>query len=340
MSPSLLVFSAACTFTTWAIAHAYRRFAFRADILAHPNERSAHEIPTPTGAGISFIIVWSIAVLLDAGGFRHLDPSWLGPVAAAIIGYIDDRRELPVLPRALAYAAACAWSIYWVGFPEINIGGELFSFGHFGLAFGFLSLLWLMNLYNFMDGIDGLAISQAIFVLSGAMLIGGNVEPAGLSLAATCLGFALINWPKAKVFMGDAGSMFLGLLLGVLALSEFAVNVWVWMILLAWFLTDACLTITVRLFRGDPIHRSHNLHAYQHLTRRFGAPKTLYIVLTVNLVWVLPIAYLGHQTPEIAAFLLIFAAIPLLVCQFVCGAGQLEPRLEYFKPRGSREATI
>lgn len=340
MSLSLVVFSGVCALVTWCLSHAYRRLALRADIIAHPNHRSAHHQPTPTGAGIVFIGVWTIAMVLAAGGIAAVDPLWLGPLAAAIVGFIDDRRELPWTARAAVYALACAWSIAWVGFPTLNVGGIVLDAGWFGLAFGFVSLLWLLNLYNFMDGIDGLAVGEAIFVLAGAMVIAGVGDPKLLLLLGVCLGFAVINWPRAKVFMGDAGAGFLGLTLGVFALAEVLVSVWVWVILLGYFLTDACLTILIRFIRGERIYESHNLHAFQHLTRRFGGPRVLHGVLALNVVWLLPIALLAHHSPDNAVYLVIFAFIPLLVCQFLCGAGQTEPGLEFVKSRGNREATF
>lgn len=316
------IFLILCTLVTWILCHAYRRVAFRAELLAHPNERSAHDSPTPTGAGIIFIAVWIVGLIGVEGGIRYVDPAWLGPIAAAVIGFIDDRRDLPWTVRAPAYAIACAWSIAAVGFPDLNVSGYMVDLAAFGYVFGFLSLLWLMNLYNFMDGIDGIAVGEAIFVLGGAWAIGDRLPMPVLLLLVVCIGFALINWPKAKVFMGDAGASFLGLALGVLTLAEVGVSVWAWVILLGWFLTDASLTICVRAVRGEPIHEAHNLHAYQHLARRFGAPQALYGVMVVNVLWLLPIAWAAELHPDFAAWLLPIAFAPLLIGQLAIGAGR------------------
>jgi Fuc2NAc and GlcNAc transferase len=254
----------------------------------------------------------------------------LGPLAVSLVGFVDDLNPLTWVTRVPMYLAGCIWVIYFIGFPTLNIGGVEVDLGIVGLVFGVVSLIWLQNLYNFMDGIDGIAISEAAFVCISVILIGGDGSLGGwngvaMLLAAVSLGFAVINWPAARIFMGDVGSSFLGLTLGTLALAHQGVSVWVWMILLGWFLTDGCLTISVRLVRGERIYEPHNLHAYQHLARRFGVRKTLYGVLAVNVAWLLPLAFLAHAFPDMAAILLILASIPLVICQFLCGAGQTQP---------------
>ena len=320
---------------TYGLSHLYRTLAIRRNILAHTNERSAHVVPTPTGGGVAFVVVFAVALAtLWIQGFimTSIALAMLGPVAVSIVGFVDDLTPLPVTARVPLYLLGCVWSMYWIGFPVLNILGAVIDLGWYGIAFGVISLIWLQNLYNFMDGIDGLAISEAAFVCAAVFVIGGNVSlqdenGVALLIGAVSIGFAVINWPSARIFMGDVGSSFLGLSLGVLALAYNDVAVWVWMILLGWFLTDGCLTITVRLIRGEKIYQSHNLHAYQHLTRRFGSQKTLVFVLLVNVIWLAPIAYLAHRFPDMGVVLLVLASAPLLICQWLCGAGQPTPRL-------------
>lgn len=328
-----------CAFSSWIAAHVYRRHAVDRRILAMPEARSAHQVPTPTGGGIAIIIVFAFALfdlwLVDLVSDR-LVLAWAGPLLVAVVGFVDDLRPLHWKVRFPLFLIGCGWSMSWVGFPTLNIGGIAIELGLLGWAFGTVSLLWLQNLYNFLDGIDGLAISEAIFCCVGVWVIGGGLESndwnvAMLLLLAVSFGFAAINWPKAALFMGDAGSGFLGLSLGILALAQGQVSVWVWMILLGWFITDGCLTILIRLIRGEPISQAHSLHAYQHLSRRFGASRVLVGIIAVNCIWLLPIAHWAHNAPDHGALLLIFAAAPLLICQFVLGAGQTEPRLALVK---------
>ena len=325
----------ACTLALTAL---YRRFAADLGLIATVNARSAHDAPTPTGAGVAFVAIWLISLLIIPAEVGIL--AIIGWLLAAVIGFLDDRSDLPVLPRAGAYLVASVCCVAVSGFPVLNLGGFELDAGGFGLAFGGVALMWLLNLYNFMDGIDGIAIGEAIFVLIGVMVVAGEVSLPLVMLASCCAGFAVLNWPRASVFMGDVGASFLGLALGTFALMEVGGSVWVWVILLGYFLTDASLTLTVRLIRGDRVHEAHSLHAYQHLSRRFGAARVLYGVLAVDVFWLLPVAGLAHRTPEIAVYLVIFAFIPLLVCQFLCGAGQLEPKLGFIRSRGRSETSL
>jgi len=328
-----------CALCTYGAAHAYRWLAVRNDLLAHPNERSAHTRPTPTGGGVAFVTVFTLGMLwmwyLSLVSDRIVI-ACIGPILVGAVGFADDIRPLPVWLRASVYVAVAGWCIYWIGFPVLDILGVSVQTGLLGSLFGVLSLVWLQNLYNFMDGIDGLATMEAVFVCGAVLVIGGDWQVAGwngiaLLAMAVCAGFAVINWPRAKLFMGDVGSSFLGLSLGILSLAHATVSVWTWMILLGYFISDACLTITVRLVRGERVYRSHSQHAYQHLTRRFGAAAVLLGILAMDVVWLWPIAVLSHNFPDWAALLLILACAPLLICQFLWGAGQQQPRLDVIR---------
>ncbi|MNQ74182.1 putative undecaprenyl-phosphate N-acetylglucosaminyl 1-phosphate transferase [compost metagenome] len=171
--------------------------------------------------------------------------------------------------------------------------------GWLGYALAAFYLVWLLNLYNFMDGIDGIASVEAICVcLGGALLyllIGeGGAALAPLSLAVAVAGFLFWNFPPARIFMGDAGSGFLGIALGVLSLQAAWVApqlLWSWLILLGVFIVDATWTLFRRLLRGDKVYEAHRSHAYQYASRKFGKhlPVTLAVAM-LNLGWLLPIA--------------------------------------------------
>jgi Fuc2NAc and GlcNAc transferase len=332
MLPVLLI---ALVVATWLSCHLYRNIALHFHFFDHPNERSAHTEPTPTGAGIvmviGFYLVLSIASQQQLIATNILMATFGGlPVAA--IGFIDDRKKLHWSLRAVIHLLAAAWCIYYVGFPTLIILGTTLDTGTASLVFGVIALVWLLNLYNFMDGIDGIAASETVFVCGAAAFLSGfEVEGWGLInllLMAVSLGFLIINWPKAKLFMGDVGSGFLGLTLGVLILAYNEISVLTWMILLGYFVTDACLTIVLRLVHRENITESHSQHAYQHLTRVIGDAKTLYLVILINMLWLFPIAILSVRFPEYGVLLLLLAALPLLLAEFICGAGQDQPRLK------------
>lgn len=332
---------------TVLITLGYRLFAKHHGILAYPCERSAHGHSTPmlTGAGVVLltVVAGALAYLLsdDLVDLRVI-LVYIGPLMIGVLGLMDDLKALAWQVRFLASLLAGAWCMYWLEFPTITILGWETDLAWFGFVFGTLSLAWIQNLYNFMDGIDGLAIQESVFVCLAALLIGSASEIAQwnavvLVLGATSLGFAMVNWPSARVFMGDSGSAFIGMSIGVFALAESFVSVWVWMILLGYFISDACLTIAVRLIRGEKIYQSHCQHAYQHLSRRYGDRVVLYGILVVNVAWFLPIAFLAHWFPDLGVILLLMAVLPLLVTQFLCGAGQPAPRLEGLKLTNAEE---
>jgi len=335
MLPTLLI---ALVVATWLSCHLYRKIALRFHFFDHPNERSAHTEPTPTGAGIVIVIGFYLGLTIAWQQqliATNILMATLGGLPVAAIGLIDDRKKLHWSLRAVIHLCAAAWCIYYVGFPSLMISGTPLDTGTAGLVFGVIALVWLLNLYNFMDGIDGIAASETVFVCGAAAVLSGFQSEGwglvNLLLIAVALGFLIINWPRAKLFMGDVGSGFLGLTLGVLILAHNEISVWTWMILLSYFVTDACLTILLRLMHRENITESHSQHAYQHLARVIGDAKTVYLVILINMLWLFPIAILSVRFPEYGVLLLLLASLPLLLAEFICGAGQDQPRLKFLR---------
>ena len=192
--------------------------------------------------------------------------------------------------------------------------------------------VWFINLFNFMDGIDGIATLEAVLVLALAIIISlylgqYNIpRPVAVLLAASA-GFLIINWPKAHVFMGDIGSGFLGLVFGVLVVTETMLPLWSWLILLGWFITDATVTIIMRFFRGETISEAHSQHLYQHLNRAVGTQRTLLGLVLINVIWLFPLAFAASIFQELGAILLGLAYLPMIIVQYCCGAGQTASKL-------------
>ena len=233
-------------------------------ILDHPNERSSHTVPTPRGGG------WGIlAVLLPAWAALGVTPWVLAAVALlAAVSWLDDRHDLPPVPRLLVQAAV-------VGLGLIALGDEARVFqgwlpGWLDHLLTGLCWLWCINLFNFMDGSDGLAGSEAAAVAGGVALVaaagssdGAAMAPA-LVLTGAALGFLVWNWSPAKVFMGDVGSIPLGFALGWLLFGTAAAGLWMAALLLPlYFVTDASLTLLRRLLAGKPVLQAHREHFYQ-----------------------------------------------------------------------------
>ena len=250
---------------SFVLTYSYKRFALATNTLAAINERSAHKIAIPTGSGIVLVFIFAallLALYLQSYlGVKEI-LALVGPILVGIVGYIDDRRELSVKLRLGLYLIAAFWSVYWLGFPALIIENWQIELGVMGLFFGALSVFWLQNLFNFMDGIDGFAAAEVLFVCCSVIILTWGTENGwqmlNLCIVALAAGYLCFNWPKAGVFMGDAGSSFFGLLLALFVISNELTSVWVWIILLGQFLVDACLTIVVRLLRADKIYQSHS----------------------------------------------------------------------------------
>ncbi|MNN48801.1 putative undecaprenyl-phosphate N-acetylglucosaminyl 1-phosphate transferase [compost metagenome] len=192
----------------------------------------------------------------------------------------------------------------------------------------------MLNLYNFMDGIDGIASVEAICACLGACLLywlAGfeSLTILPLVLAMAVAGFLFWNFPPARIFMGDAGSGFLGIILAILSLQAAWASpklLWVWLILLGVFIVDATFTLIRRLVRGDKVYEAHRSHAYQFASRQFGKhlPVTL-AVAVINLFWLLPIAACVVLLELDGALGLILAYAPLVALALKFKAGALEP---------------
>ncbi len=309
----LVLLPAAAFFLGWLFTGVCRSLALRLGILDVPGSRSAHAVPTPRGGGLAIVTVFLAASLaFHALGFldaRVLRVLWLGGAPIAAVGLWDDWRSLPVRWRLLVQVSAVAAAALWCQWVPAGVWGWI----------GMLSWVWLVNLYNFMDGIDGLAAVEAVTVaLGGAVIagLGGDIHLAAwlLTLAAACGGFLLWNWPPARIFMGDVGSGFLGFVMGMLILGSDhtgTVNRWSWLILLAVFVTDASLTLTRRIFRGERWWQGHSNHAYQHLARRLGHKQVTMLVGVINLAWLLPLAWLAARFPQWGWCIALAAYLPL-----------------------------
>lgn len=319
---------------TWLTCFFYQSLAKRLGFLDHPDTRSAHELPIPTGAGIVLVFWFYIGLYLFwKMGFvpTNFFIASLGGLPIALVGFADDIKKLRWQIRASIHGVCSAWCIFWVGIPVIRLLGFFIEPNLLGYAFGGVALLWLINLYNFMDGIDGLAAAEVIFVCMAGILLaemqGKDWLILNFLLATVAFAFLLFNWPPARLFMGDSGSGFLGFMLGLLVFAYDNVSLWSWVILLGYFITDACLTILIRLLRGEQIYNAHSQHAYQHITRIIGSKKTLYGVFGINVFWLLPIAVFAQGFPDYGPLLIVLSFSPLLLAQFFCGAGQVKPRL-------------
>lgn len=311
-----------------------RRYALSRQLIDRPNERSSHSVPLPRGGGVAIVGAFLAGLLVSGDGISAAVTAALlgGGIGVAVIGFIDDHGHIAARWRLLAHVFCAAWIIWQVGVPRFEWMGSTVDLGAFGVVLAALYLVWMLNLYNFMDGIDGIAGVEALTVgaggtavywLAGLPLAGSAGLPA--LLAAAALGFLVWNFPPAKIFMGDAGSGFLGLMLGAFSLQAAVarpVLLWCWLVLLGVFIVDATVTLIRRLLRGERVYEAHRSHAYQHASRKFGAhrPVTL-AVAAINLLWLLPWAAVIAVGRVDGVIGLVFAYFPLLVLALRFRAG-------------------
>ena len=260
----------------------------RREILDRPNERSSHRVPTPRGGGITVIgfllLAWIVLARAESAPSGVLGIA-LGAVLLAAVSWVDDLRGLSPLVRLLPQAAAVAIGIFVLPGPQ-----DPFHLAAIGLVW-----IWWINLFNFMDGIDGLAGSETAAIGAGLLLftsVGAGADPALQALAAAvtgaAIGFLVWNWSPARIFLGDVGSVPLGYLLGFMLLELAVRGYWkIALILPLYFLADATITLARRLSRGERVWQAHREHFYQQAVRRgLGHAAVARRVIAANLVLV------------------------------------------------------
>lgn len=308
-------------------------------LVQAPNHRSSHVRPTPQGGGIGIVLSGIGAGLLLAwdSGAIFLSVVALSLLVAAV-GLYDDMRGLPVRIRFAVQLLACiALPLIPGPAPVLELPGG-FVLAGLPLFFIFCFFgVWWVNLFNFMDGIDGLAAGQGIFMLLSGALLGLLVNPAMadhpvwwwmLALAAATFGFLLHNWPPARIFMGDVGSTYLAFMILALALLSVGAG-WMtypaWLILGAGFVADATVTLLRRMLAGERWYEAHRSHAYQILARRWRSHRAVsLLLLAVNAMWLAPLAWLSIQWPSWAWLFVLAAYGPLVAGAIFVGAGGVD----------------
>ena len=290
----------ACLAVAWI-----RRVAIQRAILDHPNERSSHSVPTPRGGGLAiavFVIVVAIVYGIVNGFTRGNVAYIISGTILALLGWQDDVRTLSAkirFPIQFLAIVIAMWGMGWFGMVTIPLFG-VWDLGWLGIPVTFVWILGLINAYNFMDGIDGLAGGVALAAALGWMALsstfggsefGGRENPLtfwlALSVAAASLGFLGHNWPPARIFMGDVGSTFLGFTFAVLPLTagHRGGDALMFGTAILWtFIMDAGLAFLRRLARRENVFAAHRTHLYQRLAASGVKPvvvSSLFIALTL-----------------------------------------------------------
>lgn len=310
-------------------------YAYKKQLLDIANHRSSHTHATPRIGGLSFALIICLitlchALLLPQTQANSILYFILFPITiVALTGLADDLKGLKQYTRFIVYffCALLALGNIQTLFAQtcwlIVIAGLLLS----------LSICWLINLFNFMDGIDGIAASEGIFILASLAFfayIGSEINFSYLLLLCTAplLGFLVLNWQPAKIFMGDIGSTFLGCLVGCLclyAINAKLINIYAIIILLACFIVDATWTLSYRLLSRQKWYQAHRSHHYQILSRNMGSHQKVTALYTlINIGWLFPLALAANHYKEYALLITTISLLPLILQCFIIGAGKSE----------------
>ena len=314
-----------------------RKSALKTNRLDVPNERSSHTLPTPRGAGLAVVVAFLlglIALLVENTISNEVFLAIAIPgLIVAVIGWLDDRGHLTSAKWRLVGHFACASLAVWLtgGLPELPLANSTVDFGLAGDIAAVVYLVWMLNLFNFMDGIDLITGVQTVTTSVGvATLLLVSTESdlwkVFALLTASILGFLFFNLPPAKIFLGDIGSGFIGFTTAVISLvvaKDEPLVAWAIVILLGVFVTDATVTLLRRLLSHEHVYVAHRTHAYQHLSKKLNSHLPVSLgVGAINLFFLLPIAWLVNESKIIPIFGLLVVYVPLAIVAALLNAGK------------------
>lgn len=306
-----------------------------------PGSRSSHTVPTPRGGGmaiaVSFYLGLSVLLALGLIGSHY---GWivLGAVPLIWISWLDDHQHVPIRYRLAVQLSSAVWLVY-LAWPDML--GSLIPanpvMGVVGTLLCTVLIIWIINLYNFMDGIDALAGLEFCSLMLGVVcsliwldrLQGSGMETAFMAVLGlvSVLGFLPLNWPPARIFMGDTGSNFLGYLLAAMAMitiSQHHLGVAFWLIAPAVFWMDASVTLAKRLLTGQAIYQPHRTHAYQHAALRFNSHKKVSVTISaINLLYLIPLALFSELYTTFVGIFIAAAYLPVFSLAIYFKAGTL-----------------
>ncbi len=325
----ILLFELGLFLVSTLLVGLYIRYATLRGIIDIPNARSAHKGLVPRGAGIVFMCLWLLSGIfgyqtqvISGKTFLLFLPT---PFLFGLIGFWDDYKSLSAKSRlVMQLSLSTLFMFLLMSLHDLSVFNQFFTvsgfiFGVIPILVGLLVITWSVNLYNFMDGIDGLAAIEALFVLGGGAFLCYQHGAFELSLLALTMlvavsGFLVWNWPKASVFMGDAGSYCLGCLMSLLAIGGYwiyQIPITLWLILYGLFWFDATLTLLRRFFFNKNIASPHRDHAYQRLHHAgFSQHQLLFGVIGLNMILLLLASYADYK-PEYLGICFVFCLVLL-----------------------------
>ncbi len=293
--PTIFIFLVAVFLASVFLTRVVLRYAKRLGWVAMPNYRSSHKVPTPRGGGIAMAFVFFVAVaVLWLAEFvaKELALAFIGGgLMVSVVSFIDDRKNVHVGIRLAVQFIAVAWALFFIGdMTRMNLGWRFWYLDFFTHLVP-LGMVWMINMYNFMDGIDGLAGSEAVMAggAGGALLAAAGAWDLALIswvVAAVSAGFLIWNWPPAKIFMSDVGSILIGFIFIVLAVASErsgAMPLLSWLILLMVFVVDATFTTIRRFVKGEQWFAGHHNFGFQQFLKKGYSHKQVTLgIIAVN----------------------------------------------------------
>ena len=340
-----LVFMLPITFAgAWGLAYGMAVLAHRKAWLDQPNHRSSHTIPTPRGGGVS--LIFPVLIVLGAAVQRGIGSRianiilMMAVLAVALVGWLDDRHGLRASIRLLVHffsAGAFLVSLFMFDLP-LDVSPWI---SMVYCILGAFFLVWMLNLYNFMDGLDGIAGLQTLVVTLWSAVfcaLQGNSAVAACyaMLAAASAGFLMMNWAPARIFMGDVGSGFIGFVLGgLILLASWGDWERFWPLLIPHgvFIIDATVSLLTRILRGQNPTQAHRTHVCQKLSIHFASHEKVTLIYgAISFFWLGFMAVLAYLNPKNGLLVLTLAWLPLVILAVWAGAGRETP---LFRPSSS-----
>ncbi len=257
--------------TSFVLTYFIKEYSLKKALLDIPNARSSHTVAIPHGGGIAIAITWFVGITYLF--FTHdisapLYSALLVGIVISVVSYMDDLYNLSAKVRLIAQAVVAIGGLYFLGgLEKIDLGIFVIENKLVSNTIAFFIIVWFINLYNFLDGIDGYAGSEAVFLgVAGYILFGSDLF---VVLVASVGGFLLWNWHKAKIFMGDVGSTLLGYNVAIFSIyyQNGGTSILIWFVLFGVFFFDATFTLLRRYKNKERLSQAHKKHAYQRLTQ-------------------------------------------------------------------------
>lgn len=305
---------------SFILTYLIMRYAIKNKMTVIPNARSLHDLPTPKGGGIAIVLTWyaGITILFFTGIIeRNLFLALMSGIFLALVSFIDDIKDLkPVIRLAVQFMTAILAFYFLNGLrplvmPQININ---YNFIVYPIAV--IGMVWFINLFNFMDGIDGFASTEAIIICAVFFVFTWGL--VSILLIACITGFLYWNWPKASIFMGDTGSTQLGFILVVLGIyyhNTFEFSILNWIMLTSPFWFDATLTLYRRWRNKEKLSEAHRKHVYQRIVQAGSSHEkvNVYLLLINTFIILLIILYRDIKFLQIPLFALTLIVFYLIV---------------------------